>query len=152
MKRLILMLASGCGLGYLPIAPGTWGSLLGIPLAYALSLLSLPIALLSLVAFVFFSIWVSDQAEKIYQKKDASYIVIDEICGMAITLFWLPLNIQTIVVGFILFRIFDVIKIPPARWIDKRLGGGAGVVLDDVVVAIYGRILMGLALYLNWLG
>lgn len=151
MRYFVLCFATGFGLGYIPFAPGTWGSLLGIPLAYGLSMLSKPLALLTLIAFIFFSIWISDLAEKIYQSKDASKIVIDEICGMAITLLWVSLNFQTILVAFVLFRIFDIVKIPPARYFEKRAPGGIGIVLDDVMVGIYARIVLGILLYFTWL-
>src|SRR3989338_9113175 len=90
MKYFITIFASGLGTGFLPLASGTWGSLLGIPLAYAFNTTSKTLALLSLTAFIFFAIWVSTQAENLWQEKDSRKIVIDEICGMSISLLFIP--------------------------------------------------------------
>ncbi len=151
MKFLIIALASGLGTGFLPWAPGTWGSLLGIPLAYALAYPSKTLVLLSLTAFIFLAIWVSTQAENVWQQKDSQKIVIDEICGMAIALLFIPLTLKTVVLAFLLFRLFDITKFPPISFLERSLPGGWGVVLDDVMAGIYARLFLGLLLYLKWL-
>jgi|SRR3989338_806142 len=142
-------MATGLGLGYLPFAPGTWGSLLGILLAYGLSFLSLPIASLTLIAFIFFAIWCATHAETYFKKKDASQIVIDEVCGMAISLFCIPFTLQNIFIAFLLFRLFDIVKPFPARLFEQKLKGGYGIVLDDVMAGIYANVMLqGIRLFL----
>ncbi len=143
MKYIVTSLATGLGAGLMPKAPGTWGSLLGIALAYGLSFLPQSIELLTLIAFTVLSVWIADMAEKIFDEEDCSKIVIDEICGMAVTLVLFPLNLKTILVGFFLFRFFDVVKIPPARQLEN-LGGGWGIVLDDIAAGIYSAAILSL--------
>ncbi len=151
MKRFITLFASGLGTGFLPWAPGTWGSLVGIPLAYVLNTLpSKPLALLSLISFIFLAIWVSSEAEKMWQEKDFRKIVIDEVCGMSIALLFMPLTVPTILIAFIFFRFFDVTKLPPANFLE-RLPGGWGIVLDDVMAGLYAWAGLYLFLYLGWL-
>ena len=151
MKYFITILASGLGTGFLPWAPGTWGSLGGIPLAYALNIFSKPLALLSLTAFIFFAIWISAQAEKMWQEKDSRKIVIDEICGMSIALLFVPLTLTTVLLAFLLFRFFDITKLPPINLLERSLPGGWGIVLDDVVAGIYAWLGFQFLFYLGWL-
>ncbi|MBI3016708.1 MAG: phosphatidylglycerophosphatase A [Deltaproteobacteria bacterium] len=151
MKYFITIFASGLGTGFFPLASGTWGSLLGIPLAYALNITSKPLALLSLTAFIFFAIWVSTQAEKMWQEKDSRKIVIDEICGMGIALLFIPFTLKTVLLAFLLFRFFDITKLPPINLLEKSLPGGWGVVLDDVLAGVYAWLCLQTAFYLGWL-
>lgn len=148
MKYFITIFASGLGTGFLPWAPGTWGSLVGIPLAYALSLPSKALAILSLTAFIFFAIWVSTQAENLWQEKDSRKIVIDEICGMSIALLFVPFTLKTVIISFLLFRFFDVTKLPPINLLERSLPGGWGIVLDDVMAGIYAWLCIQLLLYI----
>jgi len=152
MKYFITIFASGLGTGFLPWASGTWGSLVGIPLAYVLnSLPSKSLALLSLVSFIFLAIWVSTEAEKMWQEKDSRKIVIDEVCGMAIALFFIPMTLPLIVIAFIFFRFFDVTKLAPANFLERSLPGGWGIVLDDVMAGLYAWLCLQLLLYVGWL-
>lgn len=151
MKFFILLFATGFGVGCIPWTPGTAGSLLGLLLVYLLSCVPNPLSFLILACFVLFSVLISDHAEKLYQEKDASKIVIDEICGMAVSLVGMPWEIQVVVPAFIFFRLFDVVKIPPARWIEKECRGGWGIVLDDLVAGVYVRGILMLILYFGWL-
>ena len=152
MKYFITIFASGLGTGFLPWAPGTWGSLVGIALAYILnSLPSKSLALLSLVSFIFLAIWVSTEAEKMWQEKDSRKIVIDEVCGMAIALFFIPMTLPLIVIAFIFFRFFDITKLPPANFLERSLPGGWGIVLDDVMAGLYAWLCLQLLLYVGWL-
>ncbi|MBI3019306.1 MAG: phosphatidylglycerophosphatase A [Deltaproteobacteria bacterium] len=151
MKYFITIFASGLGTGFLPWASGTWGSLLGIPLAYALNIPSKALALLSLTAFIFFAIWVSTQAESLWQEKDSRKIVIDEICGMSITLLFVPFTLKTVILAFLLFRFFDITKLSPINLLERSLPGGWGIVLDDVMAGVYARLCLQSLFYLGWL-
>jgi phosphatidylglycerophosphatase A len=104
MKRFILVLATGFGVGYSPIAPGTLGTLVAIPIYYFLSEIPSPLYEITLVGFFFLSVWISESAERYFGKKDDGRIVIDEIMGFLITMLWIPKTILFIIVGFFLFR------------------------------------------------
>ncbi|MBI4411671.1 MAG: phosphatidylglycerophosphatase A [Deltaproteobacteria bacterium] len=143
MKNLpIKILATGFGLGYSPLMPGTCGSLLGVllftllrnqPKGYLVGLA----VLVTLVAIV-----IAHQAEKVFGKKDAQTIVIDEVAGQLITYLFIPFTLTNLVVGFVLFRFFDIIKLFPARWVQDNMRGGLGVVGDDVVAGVQGGIIL----------
>jgi len=139
----VLAIASGLGTGYSPFASGTAGSLLGLLVAYVLSCITGlgGIRYASVIVFLFvIGVYVSGRAEALYGQKDSGKIVIDEIVGMLITLYLMPATPTYFVSGFFLFRFFDVLKPFPARRIDQRMGGGLGVMLDDVAAAIYANL------------
>ncbi|MGB9629178.1 MAG: phosphatidylglycerophosphatase A [Thermodesulfobacteriota bacterium] len=144
MNRFFLLFATGFGVGYSPIVPGTLGTLLAIPLYLFLSEIPSPIYELTLMGFFFLSVWISERAEQFFGKKDDRRIVIDEIMGFFITMLWLEKSLFVIIMGFILFRFFDILKPFPLRNLEKRWRGGYGVVLDDVVAGIYANILIHL--------
>jgi len=145
MRPLILALASGFGTGYAPVASGTFGCLVGIPLFIALEPLrytSVPLYLLTIAGFIAVACWIAGRAEEFYGEHDSGKIVIDEIVGyLAATLFLAP-TFANIAVAFLIFRVLDVIKPYPANAIDARMPGGAGVVLDDVVSGLYTCLIM----------
>lgn len=147
MRRFILFLSSNAGLGYSPVAPGTVGTLAGIPAFWMLA--SLPPLLYALTWFglLFLSFWAAGEAGKIYGVVDDGRIVIDELVGYLATVAFLPFSWTAAIAGFFLFRFFDITKIPPARWFDRQLKNGYGVVLDDVVAGIYGAIALRLLLW-----
>ncbi len=144
MKRFILFLATGFGVGYSPIAPGTLGTLVAIPIYYFLSEIPPPLYEITLVGFFFLSVWISENAERFFGKKDDQRIVVDEIVGFLITMLWVPKTVPFIIIGFFLFRFFDILKPFPIRRLEKRLKGGYGVVLDDVAAGVYGSIVLHL--------
>lgn len=140
MNRIIVALASGLGSGYSPVASGTAGSLVAIPLV--LLLLPLPVTtyLVTIITFTFLAVWISDHAQILYKQHDSHYIVIDEIAGMLFTFVGQEPHWLTIATGFVLFRMFDIWKPWPCSYIDKHVKGGLGVVMDDVVAGIYANI------------
>jgi phosphatidylglycerophosphatase A len=144
MNRFILILATGFGVGYSPIAPGTLGTLVAILIYYFLSEISPPLYEITLIGFFFLSVWVSENAERFFRKKDDQRIVIDEIIGFLTTMLWVPKTIRFVIIGFFLFRFFDILKPFPIRRLEKGFKGGFGVVLDDVVAGVYANIVLRL--------
>jgi len=147
-RNAILFLSSACGLGYMPFAPGTIGSLVGLPLCWMLAQLPLVGALVILAALVGSSVWIAGQAEQLLQQKDPGVIVIDEVCGLAVALMGLPFTVANGVLGFVLFRILDIAKPVPIRTLERRIAGGAGIVVDDVVAGIMVNIVLRILSYL----
>jgi phosphatidylglycerophosphatase A len=144
MRALIIFFATGFYSGYAPIAPGTAGSVVGLVviwLVFGPLWMRSPALCLTVFAIAFaISCWISDRAEKIFDQHDDSRIVIDEVLGMAATMFGNPLAFPWLMAGFLLFRVADVIKPWPASLIDRRMRNGAGVMLDDLAAAIYANI------------
>lgn len=145
-RHVIMCLATGCYLGRIPVAPGTWGSLLGIPLAYGLSFLPWQLMIPMTLLAILIAVWIAHIAERQLKRKDPGSIVIDEIVGQSIALLCIPLSFGTCAAGFILFRLFDIAKPPPARYLERRFDGGWGVVLDDVAAGIMAQIVLRLGL------
>ena len=144
MNRFFLVLATGFGVGYSPVDPGTLGTLIAIPVYYFLSAIPSPIYEITLIGFFFLSVWISENAEIFFGKKDDPRIVIDEMMGFLITMLWVPKTILFVIIGFFLFRFFDILKPFPVRHLEKRLKGGFGVVLDDVMAGVYASIILHL--------
>jgi phosphatidylglycerophosphatase A len=138
--KFIKVVATGFGSGFAPFAPGTAGTIVAIPVYLIFSPLSWPLYLLSVLALTFLAVYVSQGAEKVFHKKDAPQIVIDEIAGFLWTMFLVSPTLWHVLLGFILFRFFDIVKVFPARLCQERLPGGYGVVFDDVVAGIYANI------------
>ncbi|MCX8073716.1 MAG: phosphatidylglycerophosphatase A [Candidatus Binatia bacterium] len=152
MALLIKLFASALFVGYIPVAPGTFGSLVAIPLAIAqahLAACATWAALAGLVLFIALSAWCAGRAETIFGGKDSRQIVIDEVAGYLAATLFLPPTWGVLGAAFLLFRLFDVLKPFPAAWIDREVGGGWGVVLDDVVAGLYTQICLRAVL---WLG
>lgn len=155
-RKLILFLATGFYTGYAPFAPGTAGSMVGLLLAWGVTVplenRSRLVALALITALFAVGCWLSERAEKLLDQHDSSHIVIDEIVGMALTMYLCPAAGWTaFAVGFALFRVFDVLKPEPAGLIDRRMRGGVAVMLDDVVAAIYANLVLhGLALAVSF--
>ena len=151
-ERAILFVATGFFIGRVPVAPGTLGSLIGLPVCFLLSRLSFLQSLICILVFVLFAIGIASAAEKIIKRKDPGQIVIDEIAGLMVALAGLPFNLTTVLAGFIIFRVFDILKPFPIRIIDKKIGGGSGIVLDDVLAGVYGNLVVRLGIYVIGMG
>ncbi|GIW42241.1 MAG: phosphatidylglycerophosphatase A [Candidatus Binatia bacterium] len=148
MRRLVVAIASGGFVGYIPVVPATFGSLWGIPLFWCVSKLPPWAWALAVLATVGASCWVAERAEEYFGEKDSSKIVVDEIAGYLVTTLWLPFGAFHAAVAFVAFRFFDIVKIFPARSIDRSVPGGLGVVLDDVVSGVYANLFTRLFLLL----
>jgi phosphatidylglycerophosphatase A len=143
----IKFLATGAFIGYLPGAPGTFGTLAAIPLYLVLSRLSPPLFALSVLAAAAAAVPVAGRAEQQAGVVDPGAVVIDEMAGFLVAMFAVAPSWGTVAAGFILFRVFDILKPPPANWA-QSLRGGLGIVADDIVAGIYAN----LALRLLWAG
>jgi len=139
-----MFIATGFYSGYLPKAPGTWGSLVGVLLVFLLHALSLQIYLSVIAGLFIVGSFVAGEAEKILDNRDPGVVVIDEIVGMLITMIAVPVTPLTMALGFILFRVFDIAKPFPVNFFDQHFHGGLGIMLDDVVAGIYSLIIMQL--------
>ncbi len=159
---LAVFIATGCGAGLIPLAPGTFGSVVGLGIAYLLiSNLRYEIAglqnalLLTSLLLTWLGIWAGTRAETIFDRKDASQIVIDEVAGQVIAFAliapYLPRlggNLKwALIVGFALFRLFDIFKPFPINRL-QTLTGGVGVMLDDVIAGVYAAAGLSLLLWL----
>jgi phosphatidylglycerophosphatase A len=140
--KAVMFLATGAHVGRIPFASGTFGSLVGLPIVYLISKTDWVVALILTILLVLFSVRVAHLAERQLKAKDPGCIVIDEIAGMCVTMLAIPLTLTTGVAGFFLFRLFDIIKPPPARLMESRLQGGWGVVMDDVAAGIMANIVL----------
>ena len=146
MYYVIIFIATGCYSGYLPKAPGTWGSLVGLAIFFLLHNLSVPVYLAATAAIFLIGLFAAGEAEKIMDRKDPGLVVIDEIAGMLVTMIAAPAAPLIMVLGFILFRIFDILKPFPIRLIDQRIHGGLGIMLDDIVAGLYSLIILQLVI------
>jgi phosphatidylglycerophosphatase A len=142
------ILAFGFGTGLSPVAPGTVGSLVGVLFAWLTLDLGLPLQLGVAAAISLTGIWICGESARRIGVHDHGGIVWDEIAGMYITLLAAPPTVAGWILAFVLFRAFDIAKPWPIRDLDHRLGGGVGIMLDDLAAALYALIL--LALY-GWL-
>jgi len=143
----VMFLATGGYVGHAPFASGTFGSLVGLPIVYLLSKTNWALALILVIGLVLGAVWVAHKAESALKAKDPGCIVIDEIAGMCVTMLFIPLTLATGLAGFFLFRLFDVIKPPPVRQMERNLHGGWGVVMDDVVAGIMANIVLQLGIW-----
>ena len=135
------------GLGKASVAPGTFGTLAGLPLIFVMVLLSggpAAAPAFYLVGLTLFSIRVADRAEKLLGQKDPGCIVIDEMAGYCIALSLVPVTFSTLVAGFAAFRCFDIVKPAPVRYFERKFNGGAGVVLDDIMAGVLAALLLKL--------
>jgi phosphatidylglycerophosphatase A len=137
MRQFVVIAATWFGMGFFPVASGTVGTVGAIPLYLALSRLSLPLYLLSTVALTLFACWAAERAGAVFGEHDSGKIVIDEVAGYLVTMIAVPPTWQGVLVGFFMFRLLDVTKPQPARWFDRSVHNGYGVVLDDVCAGVY---------------
>jgi phosphatidylglycerophosphatase A len=140
--RLGLFVAT-CGyIGYVPVAPGTFGSAAGLVVLAAIRWSgSTGVEVAAILFLLGIGWWSSNVAEKFFGGVDPAPVVLDEVAGMLITLALIPVNIFGAIVGFLLFRLFDVIKPWPANRLES-LPGGLGVMADDAMAAVYGNVAM----------
>jgi phosphatidylglycerophosphatase A len=141
-KEILIACSTGLYAGYIPVASGTFGTVVGIPFCYVSTLLGPPLGLVFIVLFIGVAVWLASEAEEIFQAKDSGLIVIDEMVGMVVTMYLIPWNLLNLVMGFFVFRFFDIVKPYPIRRLEKSLPGGYGVVGDDVLAGVYANIVL----------
>ena len=147
MTRLAVFIATVGYIGYFPIAPGTLGSLAGLVVYLAVWWAGSPIVEVGLIVLLFaVGVWAGTTAERFFGGIDPGPVVIDEIVGMLITLAFIPVGLSGALIGFVLFRIFDVLKPYPAGRFE-RLHGGLGVMADDAMAAVYANITLRVVLW-----
>ena len=143
-----------CGVGYLPLAPGTWGSLVGVGIFLLLTRVIAGNALVAMVLVFIIVVtavgtWAATRTEELSGRKDPGKVVIDEVAGQFIALFPLTLfsswSTVAVIVSFILFRFFDIVKPYPANRL-QELNGGAGVMFDDLVAGVYAAVIVSIIL------
>ena len=153
--RLPVLVATFFGIGFSPVAPGTVGSLAALPLAFALLHMKVVPAALIVISLYFLGLWSANHLEKVSGQHDAQIIVIDEVVGLcvsALLLGWWFLGAVDpyllLLLSFLSFRLFDVVKPWPIGWIDRTVGGGVGVMIDDLVAALVGVLVVASGYYI----
>jgi len=147
--NIVHMLAFGMGAGCSPKAPGTMGTLLAVGIYLPLSHLSLPMYVAVLTLVVLVGIWLCDKTARELGVHDHPGIVWDEIAGFLLTMVAAPAGWMWMLIGFALFRLFDIWKPWPIGWLDNKVEGGLGIMLDDLVAGVFAALcLQGLALWL----
>lgn len=174
-KDYLALAIATCGVGYLPLAPGTWGSLVGIAVYAAVRGLAmklffdlaepprhnllqvyygvLAVELLAVSMLAAVGTWAASRTEKLFGKKDPSKVVIDEVAGQFIALLPVPFLFDpawwSVIVAFVLFRFFDIVKPYPARRLEN-IQGGLGVMADDLIAGVYAGIGVMLIVCISW--
>jgi phosphatidylglycerophosphatase A len=145
VQTLARIVATVGGVGYAPVASGTVGALVAVPaVPWLLAVRDRePLwAAVILAGVVALAIWSAGRAEAAFGRRDDGRIVVDEVAGMLLAGALLPKGWMALVLAFFVFRLLDVVKPPPARWIDQRVHGGIGVVGDDLVAGLYAGLLV----------
>jgi phosphatidylglycerophosphatase A len=145
VKRTALLLSTVLGVGYVPVAPGTFGSAAGLVLWWLLPA-SPPVHAASILVIFAAGSWSAGVAERHFNRTDPGQVVIDEVVGMLITLFMVPVGWPGALLGFLLFRAADILKPYPANRFE-RLHGGVGVMADDAMAAIYANLALRAVLW-----
>lgn len=144
----IHFIACGFGIGIMPIIPGTFGTLMSLPFCLVFSRYSVLMYVLLTLICLAISAWATDVTCRDFGVHDHTATVSDEVSGFLVTMISIPIHWWTLLLAFILFRFFDILKPGPIAWIDQHIHGGLGVVLDDVVAAAFTWIIMLLITYL----
>jgi phosphatidylglycerophosphatase A len=147
MSRLAVAIATTAGLGYAPVAPGTFGSLAGVLLWWLLP--AAPLAQAAAIIAVFaVGTWSASAAERHFQRTDPGPVVIDEVLGMLVTFFMNPVTPGGALLAFLLFRAADIVKPYPANRFE-RLHGGLGIMADDAMAGVYANLALRAAIYFS---
>lgn len=153
MHRIWYLIATFGGIGRLPKAPGTWGTLAALPVVFLCMQLNILSYMVITFLLLMLGIFASDALGRHRESHDDGDIVIDEVVGILITMTWLPITWQSFVFSFFLFRLLDIWKPFPIKFLDKRIKGGLGVMLDDVAAGILANVLLQLVYSkTDWLG
>lgn len=149
MKNPVHFLAFGFGSGLAPVAPGTFGTLAAVPVWWAAAQFPFPGYLVVLGLLVAAGPWLCGRTARDLGVHDHSGIVWDEFAGFLLAMAWVPVSWIHCLAGFLLFRLFDVVKPWPIGWLDRRIPGGTGIMVDDLVAALYAGVVLQLGMH--WL-
>ena len=153
LNSFLIQLATYFSIGKISKAPGTVATVATIPLWYLLAQTGPLIYMIVTFALIPIGVIAAQAYEDLSQSHDSKEIVIDEVVGYLITMTWLPLTWQSMLIGFIVFRFLDIVKPPPIRQLDRNVKGGFGVMVDDIVAGIIGSVIMQVLYnHTNWLG
>lgn len=141
-QRIVEALATGLYLGKIPFAPGTWGTLLGLPLAWLFIQGGPNFYMVATILALLVSVAVAEMYELAGHSHDPGEVVIDEVIGYLIAMTWLPMTWQAFAAAFVAFRFFDILKPFPINYIDRKIQGGLGTVLDDAAAGLAANILL----------
>ncbi|MHB8535810.1 MAG: phosphatidylglycerophosphatase A family protein [Sulfuricaulis sp.] len=141
-RRIVHFFAFGFGSGKAPVAPGTFGTLVGIPAYLLLQPLAIYIYVAVVAGLFALGVWLCQVTERDLGMHDHSGIVWDEIVGYLITMFMAPAGWMWMALGFVLFRLFDIWKPFPIRQLERRTPGGFGIMLDDALAAVYAWVVL----------
>ena len=147
LRNPIHLISFGFGAGLSPVAPGTMGTLIAIPIYYYLTAFAPVIYLLFVGILFFLGCWCAAKTCDALNTHDHPGIVIDEIVGFLITMLFVPTTWYWIILGFLFFRLFDIWKPWPISAVDQRIKGGIGIMLDDVIAALYGLLSMHIVIW-----
>jgi phosphatidylglycerophosphatase A len=142
LDHLAVLLGTAFFSGYFPVASGTVGTLVAVPLYLLAARWAWPWYAVLVLAVTVAGIWAAHRCERLFGEKDSSRVVIDEVAGFLVTMAFVTPTWTRVAAGFFLFRFFDVIKPPPAGWADLHLRGGLGVMLDDLVAGFYAWLVL----------
>ena len=146
LQKIAVIIATGLGTGYMPKAPGTWGSFLGIPVSYIINHFSNGVAFGLLGLLIALAVWSANRAINHFGNQDPGQVVVDEIAGMAFSLFAIPMDLSKIIGAFLLFRTLDIVKPFPIKQIESRFHGGLGIVIDDLAAGVGANIILQIAM------
>lgn len=142
LKKPVHLLSLGFGAGLAPKAPGTFGTLVGIPAVLLFAPLGVNAYLGVVVFFALLGVFLCGETGKALKKHDDPAIVWDEIVGFMMTMIAVPVSWQSLLLAFVLFRFFDIRKPWPIRWLDRNVSGGLGVMLDDIVAGLFSLVII----------
>jgi len=142
LSNPIHLAAVGFGSGLAKKAPGTFGTLAAVPFYYLFSFLSLDIYIAVLLVSSVLGFWICQITSRDMGVHDHGSIVWDEFVGYWITMVMVPFSVQWAIVGFVLFRFFDILKPFPISWLDKKVAGGFGIMIDDIVAGLFSAVVL----------
>jgi len=148
VDKVALILSIWFGTGLFPGMPGTFGTAGAIPLYFLIDFLGAIYQALILLITIIVAIWSSHRSQCILGTVDPGAIVIDEVAGFLLSIIFIPFTLRNLIAGFFLFRFFDILKPPPIKKIEKKVKGGLGVVLDDLIAGFYAHLSLWFFLYM----
>ena len=147
----VYLTACGFGTGLIPKAPGTFGTLVAVPMIAALAWLQTGVQLVCLLVMFLVGVHVCQKVSKSLGDDDPGAVVWDEIVGFCVAMTLVPLSLATLIVGFVLFRILDIFKPWPISWVERKFSGGFGIMIDDMIAGVFCNVVLQVLIYMNYL-